>query len=128
MEAGKAGIEMVFQDFMLCPDLNVISNTFLGRETTGNQFLNNRLITKLLGEKLKSLKFDIQDIKKKVKFLLRGQQQMIAILRTLMLDPKIMLLDKPTANVVSAILISQHNFSPLMAFFTVIVIRGSQVS
>jgi ABC-type sugar transport system ATPase subunit len=98
MDARKAGIEMVFQDFMLCPDLNVMQNVFLGREIVSGEFLNYKIMKKILREKLKELKFDIPSIEKKVRFLSGGQQQMVAILRTLMFDPKVLLLDEPTAN------------------------------
>ena len=98
MDARKAGIEMVFQDFMLCPDLNVTQNVFLGREIVSGEFLNYKIMKKILREKLKELKFDIPSIEKKVRFLSGGQQQMVAILRTLMFDPKVLLLDEPTAN------------------------------
>lgn len=102
MEARRAGVEMVFQDFMLCPDLNVVQNVFLGREITSNEFLNNKLMKKILQEKLKALKFDIPSIEKKVRFLSGGQQQMVAILRALLFDPKVLLLDEPTANLSAA--------------------------
>jgi simple sugar transport system ATP-binding protein len=98
MDARKAGIEMVFQDFMLCPDLDVTQNVFLGREIVAGQFLNYKLMKKILKEKLKDLKLDIPSIEKKVRFLSGGQQQMVAILRTIMFNPKMLLLDEPTAN------------------------------
>jgi len=110
MDARKMGIEMVFQDFMLCPDLDVVSNTFLGREITSYQFLNKKLMIKMLEERLKNFNFDIPDFKKKIKFLSGGQQQMVAILRALIFDPKVLLLDEPTANLSAAAAIEVMTF------------------
>ena len=102
MDARRNGIEMVFQDFMLCPELDVVSNVFLGREITSNQVLRRKLMKKLLKKKLEEIKFELPDLSKRVKFLSGGQQQIVAILRTLMFNPRILFLDEPTANLSAA--------------------------
>ncbi len=102
MDARKNGIEMVFQDFMLCPDLDVTSNVFLGREKTALQVLRKKEMEKVVRSKLEEIKFDIPFLRRKVKFLSGGQQQMASILRTLMFEPRILLLDEPTASLSAA--------------------------
>lgn len=99
MEARNWGIEMIFQDFMLCPELDVASNVFLGREITRLKVLlaKKRMeqMTKQATEREKWLDLNV---KKRIMELSGGQQQFTSILRALMSDPKIILLDEPTAS------------------------------
>ena len=57
MDARKCCVEMVFQDFMLCPNLDVVMNVFLGREITSAQILNVREMEKVLKSRLQEIKF-----------------------------------------------------------------------
>lgn len=97
-EARNWGIEMVFQDFMLCPELDVVSNAFLGKEIA-------KLKTLLVRKKMKEMTKRIVereglniDVNRKVMELSGGQQQLSSILRIFIFSPKIVLLDEPTAS------------------------------
>lgn len=89
LEARSWGIEMVFQDFMLCPELDVASNIFLGREMTRVKVL---LARKKMKESAKQIiareNWDL-DLNRKVMQLSGGQQQFTSILRIFMFNPKI---------------------------------------
>jgi len=96
----QVGIEMVYQDFELCPNLNVPANLFLGREITGNFFkaLKNRQMENKAVEILGRLKIDIRNSKIKANRLSGGQQQALAIGKAVSFDPKVVIMDEPTAS------------------------------
>ena len=95
------GIEMVYQNLELCYNLNVAENLYLGNEILREpffKFLNGKAMEKKSVEILKKLKIDISDPKKRVDKLSGGQQQAVAISKAVSFNPKLIILDEPTAN------------------------------
>ena len=94
------GIEMVYQDFELCPNLDVPANLFLGREITGNFIrpLRNREMESKAVDILRRLKIDIKNPKLKANRLSGGQQQAVAIGKAVSFNPKVIIMDEPTAS------------------------------
>ncbi|GGP84192.1 ABC transporter ATP-binding protein [Streptomyces sindenensis] len=94
--AQRLGIATVFQDLALCENLNVVENLFLGRELRGLRLDEVTMEVRsraLLGE----LSAKIPSVRVPVAALSGGQRQTVAIARTLLGDPKVIILDEPTA-------------------------------
>jgi simple sugar transport system ATP-binding protein len=93
------GIEMVYQDLALAKQQDVVANLFMGHEQASPVlgYLHRRRMTALARQELDKLGIRIGDLNAPVGSLSGGQQQSIAIARAALFDPKVLLLDEPTA-------------------------------
>lgn len=93
------GIEMVYQDLALCNDLDVASNLFLGREPyhRASRRLDHARMHREAAEDLARLHIRITNTHQTVGNMSGGQRQAIAIARAVTFDPKVLVLDEPTA-------------------------------
>jgi len=99
-DARNRRIEMVYQDLSLCEDLDVAGNMFLGREPTVRSlwgFVDRRRMHREAAETLRSLGIRIAYTDVPVRNLSGGQRQSIAIGRAFSFDPKVLIMDEPTA-------------------------------
>ena len=85
----KRGFNIVFQDYALFPNLNVYSNITYG--------LRNKpdISTRQEVEELIDLLGLREHLTKKIEQLSGGQKQRVALARTMVMKPKILLLDEP---------------------------------
>src|SRR5262249_10705111 len=102
MDARAAGIEMVYQDFALVPELAVTQNIFLGRELIrawlGLEFLNKRTMDGRARELIERLGLRVPPVDTPVRALSGGQQQAVAIARATAFDARLVIMDEPTAS------------------------------
>ena len=97
-ESRVRGIEMIYQDFALCGNMDIASNMFLGRWPKRGLFVDRRRMEAEAAAVLKKLKVDVTSVRLKVESLSGGRQQSVAIARAIVSNPKVVILDEPTAN------------------------------
>jgi D-xylose transport system ATP-binding protein len=102
-DATALGIATVYQDLALCDNLDVVANLFLGREEISpgpgeiSRQLDETQMEHRTGELLASIAVTIPSLRSEVGTLSGGQRQQVAVARSLLGEPKVVLLDEPTA-------------------------------
>jgi simple sugar transport system ATP-binding protein len=98
-DAKRHGIETVYQDLALAPDLDAAANVFLGREIRRFRFLHDHAeMRRRTAAAFKELGVGlVQDMREPVAAFSGGQKQSVAIARAAMWATKVIIMDEPTA-------------------------------
>jgi D-xylose transport system ATP-binding protein len=96
-DATALGIATVYQDLALCNNLDVVANLFLGHENNAAGVLDEVEMERQTVDLLAELAIRPRSLRVPIGSLSGGQRQSVAIARSLLGDPRMVILDEPTA-------------------------------
>ena len=100
-DAIKAGIQVIYQDFSLFPNLSVLENLAFNQVLANNEkFVNKKRFRTIAEEAIQKINFNV-DLDARVEQLPVADKQLIAISRALVHDAKFIIMDEPTTALTS---------------------------
>lgn len=97
-EALNKGVSTIYQELLLCPNLRVAENIFLGREPTSGPFLQSTQLVDQCRRELENIGFTDLDPQARISNLTVAQRQMVEIAKALVLDSPLIIMDEPTSS------------------------------
>ncbi|MTI61375.1 MAG: sugar ABC transporter ATP-binding protein [Firmicutes bacterium] len=95
-EAINAGVQVIYQDFSIFPNLNVVENLAFNQVLANKKkIVNRREFRKIAKEAIKKINFKV-DLNARVETLPVADKQLIAISRALLDNAKLIIMDEPT--------------------------------
>ena len=95
-EATRLGIQVIYQDLSIFPNLTVMENLAINSEITeGKKFVNRKRWEATAKEALSKIGYEI-DLQAKMGELSVADKQLVAICRALLFNAKLIIMDEPT--------------------------------
>lgn len=96
IEAIRGGVQVIYQDFSIFPNLTVMENLALNHELSeGRKLVNWRRFRTIAQEATEKINFKV-DLDARVGDLSVADKQLVAISRALLHDTKLIIMDEPT--------------------------------